>query len=169
MPVLEVGTGISLTVVISVLAVTVIASPAQLARKSPKTPRGPTGLELGCNADVGDGTQSSRSYSSKNNKIRLLRPKYRQDPGKEKELLDLIARARKEHDQETHALTTPNSSGHTASLTAVKTPELPGGTSSIRTTGLLPDETVTQPSLPAPQQTLFCSGCPVRSSAPAMS
>lgn len=111
-PVLEVGTGLSLSFIISVLAVTVIASLLSSRGKAQTLLAGARRdasyyLEPGYNADVGERNRIFTRLLEDEQQISQLRPKYRQDPGKEKELLDLIARVRKEHDQNTPGTNQP--------------------------------------------------------------
>lgn len=106
-PVIEIGTGTSLTVIITVLAVTVLASllsrrgKAQTALSAARRDA-ENYLDRGYTGDTGDTGERNRIYAKlleEEQQIRGLAPRYRQPTRDGKDLMDLIAQARQEHDE----------------------------------------------------------------------
>lgn len=105
-PVTEVGTGLSLTVIIVVLALTAIASLLSYRGKAHTLLSGARRdaghyLEQGYTTDAAERNRIFTKLLEEEQQISQLKPKYRKPSKNEQELLDLIARAHKEHDQKT--------------------------------------------------------------------
>jgi tellurite resistance protein TerC len=103
-PVVEVGTGLSLAFIVIVLAITVIASLLSPRGKAQTLLSGARRdashyLEPGYTADGGEKDRIFTNLLQEEQQIHQLGPKYRQPAREEKELTDLIAQARQEHDQ----------------------------------------------------------------------
>ena len=111
-PVIEVGTGLSLTVIIVVLAVTVLASllsPRGKAQALIAAARRDAGryLDQDYTVDIGERNRIYAKLLEEEQQIRRLGPRYRQPSRDEPELRDLIAQAHQEHDRKTPSTDKP--------------------------------------------------------------
>ena len=105
-PVVEFDTALSLTVIIAVLAVTVLASllsPRGKVRAAVSAARRDVVnyLDPGYTADPGERNRIFAKLLAEEQQLRMTGPKHRQQAKDEKEVMDLIAQARRQHDENT--------------------------------------------------------------------
>ncbi|MDQ0821196.1 tellurite resistance protein TerC [Arthrobacter sp. V4I6] len=111
-PVVEFDTGLSLTVIIAVLSVTVLASllsPGGKAQAVTSAARRDAAnyLNPDYTADVGERNRIFAKLLEEEQQISSFGPKHRQQAKHEKELIDLLARAHQQHDEKSLSKDTP--------------------------------------------------------------
>ncbi|WP_457966000.1 TerC family protein [Arthrobacter sp. D1-29] len=104
-PVIEIGTGASLTVIVSVLTITVLASllnPRGKAQTVISAARrhAENFLELDDTAHIGERNRIFAQLREDEQRLRSLGPRHRQPARDEQELMDLIARAQKKYKEQ---------------------------------------------------------------------